>query len=89
MLGRNLKATHCGCVIDHAEAPDPCQQPRGRVHNAPVGRVKLKNRWLQARFVVTYPAVNLRFARYPGVSAIDLHEPTYRNEPVDFLEARF
>jgi hypothetical protein len=49
MPGRNLKATQCGCVIDHAEAPNRCQQPRGRVHNPPVGRGELKNHRLQSR----------------------------------------
>jgi hypothetical protein len=37
------------CVIDHAEALNRCQQPRGRVHNPPVGRGELKKHRLQSR----------------------------------------
>jgi len=46
MPGRNLRPRTVGCVIHHAEAPNRCQQPRGRVHKS---AVEPKNHRLQAR----------------------------------------
>jgi len=53
MPGPNLTPRTAGCVIDHAEAPNRCQQPRGRVHNPPLGRVEPKYHLLQGRFSIT------------------------------------
>jgi hypothetical protein len=33
--GRNLKATQCGCVIDHAEAPKPLPKAEGASPQSP------------------------------------------------------
>jgi hypothetical protein len=44
MPDRNLRPRTAGCVSDHEEARNRCQQPRGRDHNPPTSPVERLSR---------------------------------------------
>ena len=62
MPGRNLKTIQCGCVIDHAEAPNRGQQPSVSPQS-PGWSVSCRSSATIAS-VAACPAVNLRFVRH-------------------------